>query len=164
MLRRVTPPGDAADEARLAASSARLFAEREKRVKPARDDKILADWNGLTIAALARGAAVFDAPEFLDAARARLRLRRRTLRDGRRPPRSMPGARAARRRRHARRLRRDGARGAEPVRGDGRAGLSERRDAWADAAQDLFGDDDGGFYLTARDAPERPDRASAPGP
>ena len=42
-----------------------LFAARAKRVRPGRDDKVLADWNGLAIAALARAAAVFERPEWL---------------------------------------------------------------------------------------------------
>jgi uncharacterized protein len=46
----------------------KLFAEREKRVHPHKDDKILTDWNGLMIAALARGAQVFDEPVFAKAA------------------------------------------------------------------------------------------------
>ncbi|HHV65944.1 MAG TPA: thioredoxin domain-containing protein [Peptococcaceae bacterium] len=40
-----------------------LFKEREKRVHPAKDDKILVSWNGLMIAALAKGAQVFFAEE-----------------------------------------------------------------------------------------------------
>ncbi|OPZ15805.1 MAG: hypothetical protein BWZ10_01659 [candidate division BRC1 bacterium ADurb.BinA364] len=36
-----------------------LFAARERRVRPLRDDKILADWNGLAIAALAKAAQAF---------------------------------------------------------------------------------------------------------
>ena len=46
----------------------KLFAVREKRVRPHKDDKILTDWNGLMIAALARGAQVFDEPTYSDAA------------------------------------------------------------------------------------------------
>ena len=38
---------------------------RAKRVRPGRDDKVLADWNGLAIAALARAAVVFERPEWL---------------------------------------------------------------------------------------------------
>jgi hypothetical protein len=46
----------------------KLFAVREKRVHPHKDDKILTDWNGLMIAALARGAQVFDDSDYRDAA------------------------------------------------------------------------------------------------
>jgi uncharacterized protein YyaL (SSP411 family) len=38
---------------------------REGRVHPHKDDKILTDWNGLMIAALAKGARIFDNSEFL---------------------------------------------------------------------------------------------------
>lgn len=37
----------------------RLFSAREKRIHPHKDDKILTSWNGLMIAALAKGARVF---------------------------------------------------------------------------------------------------------
>jgi uncharacterized protein len=65
ILRRVTPPGAASEEAALARSRAVLFEARAKRVRPGRDDKVLADWNGLAIAGLARAAAVFGRPEWL---------------------------------------------------------------------------------------------------
>jgi uncharacterized protein YyaL (SSP411 family) len=47
----------------------KLFAYREKRIHPMKDDKILTDWNGLMIAALAKGAQAFDEPEYAEAAR-----------------------------------------------------------------------------------------------
>ncbi|MGE5517613.1 MAG: thioredoxin domain-containing protein [Bacteroidota bacterium] len=53
----------------LADARAVLWREREARVHPGRDDKILADWNGMMIAALARAAQVFAMPRWLDAAR-----------------------------------------------------------------------------------------------
>jgi hypothetical protein len=56
------------DEARLAALRAKLKAVRDKRVWPGWDDKVLADWNGLMIAALANTAAVFDRPDWRAAA------------------------------------------------------------------------------------------------
>ena len=65
ILRRVTPPGSSEEEAVLARSRAVLFEARAKRIRPGRDDKVLADWNGLAIAALARTAAVFDRPDWL---------------------------------------------------------------------------------------------------
>ncbi len=70
VLRRIIPRGSPDEEAALAASRAKLFALREARSKPGRDDKVLADWNGLTIAALARASAVFGEPAWLGIARA----------------------------------------------------------------------------------------------
>jgi uncharacterized protein YyaL (SSP411 family) len=46
-----------------------LFAARQKRERPHRDDKILAGWNGLAIAALARAGAVLNEAELIEAAR-----------------------------------------------------------------------------------------------
>src|SRR5579871_3789982 len=65
ILRRVTDVGSPAEEAALARSRAVLFQARAKRVRPGRDDKVLADWNGLAIAALARASVVFRRPEWL---------------------------------------------------------------------------------------------------
>jgi uncharacterized protein YyaL (SSP411 family) len=56
------------EEADLAADRAVLFRARAERVRPGLDDKILADWNGLMIAALAKAGAVFDRPDWLDLA------------------------------------------------------------------------------------------------
>ncbi len=61
-------PFSAEEEDRLAAARARLFEVRAARVRPGWDDKVLADWNGLAIAALANAAAVFDEPGWLAAA------------------------------------------------------------------------------------------------
>jgi uncharacterized protein YyaL (SSP411 family) len=47
----------------------RLFATREKRVKPFRDEKVLTAWNGLMLAAFAEAAAVLDREDLLDTAR-----------------------------------------------------------------------------------------------
>jgi uncharacterized protein YyaL (SSP411 family) len=54
--------------ARLAEARRTLFAARETRVRPHRDDKVLADWNGLMISALALGARVLGDEEYLRAA------------------------------------------------------------------------------------------------
>lgn len=47
----------------------KIHAAREKRIHPYKDDKILTDWNGLMIAALAKGAQAFDEPVYAKAAR-----------------------------------------------------------------------------------------------
>jgi uncharacterized protein len=65
ILRRMTPLGSAEEEAGLAAARDVLFAARAKRVRPGRDDKVLADWNGLAIAGLTRAASVFARPDWL---------------------------------------------------------------------------------------------------
>ncbi|UCC33632.1 MAG: thioredoxin domain-containing protein, partial [Candidatus Bathyarchaeota archaeon] len=46
----------------------KLFEAREKRFHPFKDDKTLTDWNGLMIAALAKGAQVFNSARFSKAA------------------------------------------------------------------------------------------------
>jgi len=63
----------------------RLFAVREKRVHPLKDDKILADWNGLMIAALALGSRVLNHPPYEKAAcrAARFVLEKMRDKDGR---------------------------------------------------------------------------------
>jgi uncharacterized protein len=48
---------------------ARLFAERELRPKPLRDDKAIASWNGLTLAALAEAGRRLERADLLEAAR-----------------------------------------------------------------------------------------------
>jgi uncharacterized protein YyaL (SSP411 family) len=53
------------EEARLAEMRCKLFARRASRIRPGWDDKVLADWNGLMIAALSRAGVVFDKPDWL---------------------------------------------------------------------------------------------------
>jgi hypothetical protein len=62
--------GTAEQEAALRSSADVLLAARAQRVRPGRDDKVLADWNGLTIGALARASAVFQRPAWLERAEA----------------------------------------------------------------------------------------------
>jgi uncharacterized protein len=121
-------------------------------VPPGRDDKVVAAWNGLAVAALAEVGVLFERADLVEAARrcAALLLDLHVV-DGR-----------------LRRVSRDGAVG-DPVGvledyGDVAEGLlalhqvtGERR--WLDAAGELldvamahFGDGDGGFFDTADDA------------
>jgi uncharacterized protein len=143
---------DPPDEERYAAERARLLALRNTRVPPARDDKVVAAWNGLAIAALAEVGALFDREDLVDAARrcADLLVESHLL-DGR-----------------LRRVSRDGVVG-DPVGvledyGDVAEGLlalhqvtGERR--WLDISGELldvavthFGDGHHGFFDTADDA------------
>ena len=46
-----------------------LFSERKKRIHPLKDDKILTDWNGLMIAAMARASRVLDNQNYIDTAK-----------------------------------------------------------------------------------------------
>jgi uncharacterized protein YyaL (SSP411 family) len=55
-------------EERITKVRAQLFKIRDKRVHPYRDDKILTDWNGLMIAALALGSRLLDEPAYSQAA------------------------------------------------------------------------------------------------
>ena len=156
VLRRVTPPGEAAAERALRDARAKLFAAREARSRPPLDDKVLADWNGLMIAALARASAVFAAPEFLAAARAAFAFVWNELRaaDGRLA--------------HAWR---EGRVGASAMLDDyaamaraalalfeatGEPGYLEAATSAAHEAQSLFGAPDGALFLTASDSPDAP--------
>ncbi|WP_327704635.1 thioredoxin domain-containing protein [Streptomyces decoyicus] len=56
------------DGERLALVKQRLLAAREERPRPGRDDKVVASWNGLAIAALAETGAYFDRPDLIQAA------------------------------------------------------------------------------------------------
>jgi len=56
------------DEKKLAPMRETLLATRAKRVRPGLDDKVLADWNGLMIAALVNAGLVFEEPHWLEMA------------------------------------------------------------------------------------------------
>jgi hypothetical protein len=85
ILNRSGDPDLGTDEAReetLARCRRRLLEARRRRTPPGRDDKVLADWNGLMITALVDAAAAFDRPDWLAAARACLGFISRRLSDG----------------------------------------------------------------------------------
>jgi uncharacterized protein YyaL (SSP411 family) len=69
ILNRLKPlPRSEADEARLAGLREELLRVRSARVRPGLDDKVLADWNGLMIAALVNAGLLFDERSWLDLA------------------------------------------------------------------------------------------------
>ena len=156
ILHRVTPRGTDEAEAGLSRSRRVLFEARARRVRPGRDDKVLADWNGLAIAALCRAAAVFKRPDWLDRAASAFEfiLARMSEADGRVH--------------HAWRLNRVTAAGLlEDQAAMARAALAlfehtgdERRLAQArqlaNAAIHLFADEAGSFFTTALDASDVP--------
>jgi uncharacterized protein YyaL (SSP411 family) len=145
-------PVDPEDEQRWAEERARLLALRAQRVRPARDDKVVAAWNGLAVAALAECGALFGRDDLVAAATACAALLadvhvvgdrlRRVSRDG------VPGIPS----------------GVLEDYGDVAEGLltlhqvtGERR--WLDLARSLvdaavvhFADGSGGFFDTADDA------------
>ena len=153
---RMTSPADPALEAALAPARARLFALREGRSRPGLDDKVLTDWNGLMIAALARAAAAFEAPAMLEAARSAFDFLDARLRD-------VQGRLI-----HSWRDGRIGAAGLlDDCASFARAALAlfeatgEPRylalaEAETRAALARFGAPDGGLYMTAEDAQDAP--------
>lgn len=68
----------------LGTARATLLAERERRARPARDEKVLTAWNALAIKGLARASRVLGRPDYLESAECALRFIRATLwRNGR---------------------------------------------------------------------------------
>lgn len=72
-------------EIKIALAQKQLFEAREKRVHPHKDDKILADWNGLMISAFAKAAQVFDEKKYIEIAKSAVKfiLKNMTLPNGR---------------------------------------------------------------------------------
>ncbi|HSV41568.1 MAG TPA: thioredoxin domain-containing protein [Nocardioidaceae bacterium] len=143
---------DPLDPARWASTRDRLRAKRDERTRPARDDKIVAAWNGMAISSLAQAGALLDEPTYVDAAVAAAQLLvdvhlrddrlLRVSRDGR------AGTHAGVLEDYA--LVADGFLGLVQATGDGV--WLERAGALLDTAMAHFGSDDGGFFDTADDA------------
>jgi len=68
ILHRNHPHGNG-DETGLNDARSLLLAQRSTRPRPARDDKILTDWNGMTIRALAEAGLAFERPDWIRTAR-----------------------------------------------------------------------------------------------
>ena len=143
---------------RMESARKKLFAARAGRIRPHKDDKVLTDWNGLMIAALAKAATALDDPGLLAPARAAAGfILERMLVDGRLLHRY-----------------RDGQAGIPGTLADHAFllwGLSELAEAsledrWLTAARDIAGimlahfedEENGGFFLTADDAEVLPVR------
>ncbi|MGH2341845.1 thioredoxin domain-containing protein [Segnochrobactraceae bacterium EtOH-i3] len=77
-----SPPLDDETEARLTQMRRALLAAREARIRPGRDDKVLADWNGLTIRALAEAADAFRRADWLALAEEAYRFLVTTMAEG----------------------------------------------------------------------------------
>jgi uncharacterized protein len=67
-------PADQDDQERLDRVRAALLSARGQRTRPGRDDKIVAAWNGLAIAALAEAGVLLDRADFVAAAQAAAEL------------------------------------------------------------------------------------------
>ena len=145
-------PFDDAQEERLARCRETLLELRAGRIRPGWDDKVLADWNGLAIGAMANAAAAFGEPEWLEAARTAYRFVVGTMQEDGRLHHSHRDGRT----RHSATL--------DDYAGMARAALAlhevtgdddclARARAWVDALDAHYWDaDGGGYFLTADDA------------
>ncbi|MEU8202469.1 thioredoxin domain-containing protein [Streptosporangium sp. NPDC049046] len=143
---------DPGEEERFARVRSALLAARSRRVRPGRDDKVVAAWNGLAIAALAETGALFERPDLVEAAREAAVLvdelhvdgdrLLRTSRDGR------AGANAGVLEDYG-----DLAEGLLTLYGvTGEVRWFHRAEALLDTVLERFSDGSGGFYDTADDA------------
>ncbi|MFD1545484.1 thioredoxin domain-containing protein [Nonomuraea guangzhouensis] len=143
---------DPDDATRFDDVRARLLAARGLRVRPGRDDKVVASWNGLAIAALAETGMVFDRPDLVAAARQAAELLEDVHMDGGRLLRTSRDGRAGR---NAGVLE-DYANLAEGLIAlygvTGETRWHRLAGSLLDTVLDRFGDDAGGFYDTADDA------------
>ena len=152
VISRVTPyPLDPAVEGMLEDARASLFKQREKRALPGRDDKVLADLNGLMIQALAKAATVFNEPAWLSAAESAFSfVSRYMVTDGR-----LSRSWAAGKAKHNAVLDDLAHMSRAALQLYGATGDSTylvQSEAWVHQADDLFWcADDGGYCLSARD-------------
>ncbi|MFF5247364.1 thioredoxin domain-containing protein [Streptosporangium sp. NPDC000095] len=151
VLQLLADPDPGEDE-RFARVRSALLAARSRRVRPGRDDKVVAAWNGLAIAALAETGALFERPDLVEAAREAAVLvdelhvdgdrLLRTSRDGR------AGANAGVLEDYG-----DLAEGLLTLYGvTGEVRWFHRAEALLDTVLERFSDGSGGFYDTADDA------------
>jgi uncharacterized protein len=155
-------PENAADLERWFTVQRRLREARDQRERPARDDKVVAAWNGLAISGLCRAGTLLGMAAYVEAAAAGELLSRVHLVDGR-----------------LRRVSRDGVVGApagvledhgcvaagflDLVQATGDPVWLDRARTILDSALALFAADDGGFFDTASDAETLVARPRDPG-
>lgn len=77
-----TPDPTPVEATRLDDLKSRLLARRDMRVPPGRDDKVLADWNGLAVAALVRAGILLEEPAWITRAAALFEAVAGTMRHG----------------------------------------------------------------------------------
>ncbi|MFT0859990.1 thioredoxin domain-containing protein [Ancylobacter sp. G4_0304] len=140
-----------AEELRLAMLRDKLLEVRSKRVPPGRDDKVLADWNGLMIGALAEAGTRLDRPEWVElGARAFRFIAESMVKDGRlghswREGRLVfPGLSSD----YAAMI----AAALALYQATGEGDYLARAREWSDALERHHASEDGGYYLTADDA------------
>jgi hypothetical protein len=142
---------DAATEARLAAAREKLLAARGSRIRPGLDDKVLADWNGLMIAALAKAARVFGRPDWIALAEGAWRFVEADMVENGR----LLHAWCAGRARHPGTLDDHAALARAALalhEATGRADYLAKAEAWVEAADARFKDaENGGYFLSAAD-------------
>ncbi|MEU9888140.1 thioredoxin domain-containing protein [Sphaerisporangium sp. NPDC051011] len=144
-------PSDPADRAVFDDVRAELLTARAARVRPGRDDKVVAAWNGLVIAGLAEAGALFGRPDLVGAAREAAELLDRVHIDGSRLARTSRdgrvGPNAGVLEDYA-----DVAEGFLTLYGvTGEARWFERAGALLDTVLERFPDGSGGFFDTADD-------------
>ena len=142
------------EEAALAPMRQVLLTAREQRIRPGWDDKVLADWNGLMIAAMAQAGAVFDEPTWIAAARTAFDFVVSAMGDGDRLRHSYRDGRA----KHMAMLD-DYANMARAAlvlyEITGKPDYLVRAEAWVDVADEHYWDGQhGGYFFTADDAPD----------
>ena len=146
----VTRPPDQQTQAKVEAAKKKLYAAREKRVKPGRDEKVLTDWNGLMLRAFAEAAAHLGRHDYRVIAEANANFILNTLWDGSHLLHTYKDGRA----------RFNGYLDDYANLADGLFALYELTFdfKWLDAAVRItdrmieqFWDDNGGFYFTGRD-------------
>ncbi len=153
ILNRLHHMARAADamEAALAEDRAVLLTARAGRVRPGLDDKVLADWNGLMIAALAQAGAVFGRADWIALAEAAFAFieHKMTAADGRLQHSYRDG-----RARHPATLD-DYANLARAAllleEATGKPAYRARAEAWVELVERWYGDTAGGYFVSASD-------------